>query len=343
MVLYVSLLYKKKEKKMNKISSSDITPEHIYLSRRRFLKKFGLLATAFGITAGGSMINGCSPQTKDSSLVGTEGTPSASTSQINGETETSLKSQDGLTPYEDISSFTNFYEFSLSKSDTATLARDFKTDDWSIKIGGLVNHPQTFDLDNIKNLFNIKEYIYRMRCVEGWSMVIPWNGFSLGELLKIVEPTSDAKFVRFTSVIDIDQMPNQKSSMFNWPYVEGLRIDEAYNELCILSTGIYGKDLLPQNGAPIRLVTPWKYGYKSIKSIVEIELVSEMPNTFWVNANPDEYGFFANVNPDVNHPRWSQKTEFRYGMNNRIDTQKFNGYADKVTYLYEGMDLKAWF
>jgi sulfoxide reductase catalytic subunit YedY len=210
-------------------------------------------------------------------------------------------------------------------------------------VGGLVRNPKTYDMDDLRQHFPAEERIYRLRCVEAWSMVIPWLGFPLAALLQEVEPLPEAQYVRFETLYDPDQMPGQKSPWYDWPYVEGLRLDEAMNDLAILATGIYGKELLPQNGAPVRLVVPWKYGFKSIKSIVKIDLVEEMPVSLWMAAAPDEYGFYANVNPNVDHPRWSQATERRIGETGRRDTLMFNGYEDEVAYLYKDMDLREHF
>jgi sulfoxide reductase catalytic subunit YedY len=246
-----------------------------------------------------------------------------------------------LTPYEAITNYNNYYEFSTDKEAVARLAQDFVTSPWEVSVGGMVRNPKIFAVDELISKFTQQERIYRLRCVEGWSMVIPWQGFPLGELLKEVEPTSDAKYVRFETVYNPDQMPGQKSIWYNWPYVEGLRLDEAMNDLSILATGLYGKSLPPQDGAPIRLVVPWKYGFKSIKAIVKIDLVAQMPVSLWMAASPNEYGFYANVNPNVDHPRWSQASERRIGELGRRETLMFNGYEDEVTYLYEGMDLKT--
>lgn len=244
-----------------------------------------------------------------------------------------------LTRYEDIIGFTNYYEFSSDKSRPTDLAKDFITSPWSVNISGYVNKPQSFSIDELHTLFKQEERIYRMRCVEGWSMVIPWIGFPLSKLLEIVQPTSDAKFLRFETLLDPVQMPGQRSSVYPWPYVEGLRIDEAMHDLTILATGLYGKNLTSQNGAPIRVVVPWKYGFKSIKSIIKIELVNELPISFWMTLNPSEYGFYANVNPNVPHPRWTQTSEMHIGKGDRVETLMFNGYEDEVAGLYEGMDL----
>jgi sulfoxide reductase catalytic subunit YedY len=221
------------------------------------------------------------------------------------------------------------------------MATNFKTSPWQVEVGGLVNNPKTYDIDDLRTKFEEEERIYRLRCVEGWSMVIPWLGFSLAKLLKEVEPTSKANYVRFESIYDPGQMPGQNSIWYTWPYIEGLRLDEAMNDLTLLSTGLYGKQLLAQNGAPLRLVVPWKYGFKSVKAIVKIDLVEEMPVSLWMAAAPQEYGFYANVNPDVPHPRWSQATERRIGEFGRRSTLPFNGYAEQVAQLYKDMDLRV--
>jgi sulfoxide reductase catalytic subunit YedY len=308
------------------IDPSEITPEHLYLSRRRFIKGLGMLA------ASALVLGACGPQ----------GTPVPEDDEPVGGGEGESESEDELTPEEAINSYNNYYEFSLDKQEVATLAQDFQTSPWTVEVGGLVNNPRTFDLDDLR-AFGEEERIYRMRCVEAWSMVIPWQGFPLASLLKEVEPTSEAQYVRFETLYDPDQMPGQKSPIFPWPYVEGLRLDEAMHDLSILATGIYGKSLLPQTGAPIRLVVPWKYGFKSIKSIVKIDLVAEMPVSLWMAQAPNEYGFYANVNPNVPHPRWSQATERRIGETGRRPTLMFNGYEEEVAFLYEGMDLTQWF
>jgi len=247
-----------------------------------------------------------------------------------------------LTSFNGVTHYNNFYEFSLRKEAVAELSEAFQTRPWTLDVGGLVNNPKTFDLDDLLK-FEQEERIYRMRCVEAWSMVIPWVGFPLSKVLEMVEPTSKAKYVHFETLYDPERLPGQKSPSFPWPYVEGLRLDEAMHDLTILSTGLYGELLLPQNGAPIRLVVPWKYGLKSIKSIVKIELVEEMPTTFWMAAGPAEYGFWSNVNPDVPHPRWSQATERRIGESKRVETLFFNGYADEVADLYPDLENRDWY
>ena len=220
-------------------------------------------------------------------------------------------------------------------------AQAFSLAPWTVEVGGLVNNPKTFGIEDLLKLFPQEERIYRLRCVEAWSMVIPWTGFTLASLLEMVEPTSDAKYVRFETVFRPEEMPGQKSPFYPWPYQEGLRLDEAMNDLTLLATGLYGEPNVAQNGAPIRLVVPWKYGFKSIKSIVKIELVSEEPSTLWSNIASNEYGFYANVNPDVDHPRWSQASERRIGELNRRPTLPFNGYGEQVAHLYDGMDLSV--
>ncbi len=302
---------------MVEINLSEITPEHLYLSRRKFLAGIGALV------AGTLFLGGC--RRDDSSLAPDE------------------SGDDELTPFESIISYNNFYEFTTSKEGVARLSRDFKTSPWTVEVGGLVSKPQTFAIDDLLRKYPPEERVYRLRCVEAWSMVIPWLGFPLAELLKEVEPTSKARYVRFETLHDPEQMPGQKSQVYNWPYVEGLRLDEAMHDLTILANGIYGKPLFLQSGAPLRLVVPWKYGFKSIKSIVKIDLVEEMPVSLWMATAPHEYGFYSNVNPDVPHPRWPQSSERRIGEISRRKTLPFNGYAEEVAHLYEGMDLRKFF
>jgi sulfoxide reductase catalytic subunit YedY len=239
----------------------------------------------------------------------------------------------------DITHYNNFYEFSTSKEGVAPRAERLITRPWTIEVGGLVHQPRTFDLDDLSRL-GVEERVYRFRCVEAWSMVIPWLGVPLGRLLSLVEPMASARFVAFETKFDPSQMPNQRTGVLPWPYVEGLRLDEALHPLTLLSTGLYGKALLPQNGAPIRLVVPWKYGFKSIKSVVRIRLVAEQPATTWSTVAPEEYGFYSNVHPGVSHPRWSQARERRIGSWGMRDTQLFNGYGAEVASLYTGLDLK---
>jgi len=251
---------------------------------------------------------------------------------------------DAKTSYEDITHYNNFYEFSTDKRLVAPRAKNFITRPWTVEVTGLVHKPKTFDLDELIKLALPEERVYRHRCVEAWSMIIPWVGFPLAKLLNEVQPTSQAKYVAFQSLADPNQMPNVRGGdVLDWPYVEGLRLDEALHPLTILATGLYGETLPPQNGAPLRLVVPWKYGFKGIKSIVKIRLVDGEPPATWNQENSREYGFYSNVNPNVDHPRWSQKTEQRIGEFGRRDTLMFNGYADQVASLYSGMDLRKYF
>ncbi|MDO8690402.1 MAG: protein-methionine-sulfoxide reductase catalytic subunit MsrP [Dehalococcoidia bacterium] len=308
---------------MDRIKASEITPEHL-VSRRMFLAGAGALAV-------GALASACGIGSESSGLNTSPAlTPTSAAPPI-----------DTLTSYESVIGYNNFYEFSLEKEDVASLSKGFKTAPWTVQVGGLVKNPRTYGIEDILKQFPQEERIYRHRCVEGWSMVIPWLGFSLSKLLLEAEPDSRAKYVRFETLLDPQQMPGQKGTMFKWPYQEGLRLDEAMHDLTTLATGLYGKPSLPQNGAPVRLVVPWKYGFKSIKSIVKIDLVEQMPLSFWMSSSPDEYGFYANVNPSVPHPRWSQSTERRIGETSRRKTLLFNGYAEQVASLYSGMDLRA--
>ena len=316
---------------MAEISPSEITPEHVYVSRRKFL------AGAGALFAGSLLLPGCLGRGNQLAQESSDFCKSAKVEVTTDELG------DKLTACEDITNYNNFYEFTTGKTGVASLAQNFKTSPWTVTVGGLVSRPKTFDMDDLRRKFPQEERIYRLRCVEAWSMVIPWLGFPLASLLKEVEPTSKAKYVRFETLLDLKEMPGQKDRAFDWPYVEGLRLDEAMHHLTILATGLYGQPLPPQDGAPIRLVVPWKYGFKNIKSIVRIDLVDEMPVSLWMKASPNEYGFYANVNPDVPHPRWSQASERRIGEFNRIRTLPFNGYAEEVAHLYTGMDLRAFF
>lgn len=313
---------------MIKIHSSEITPEHIYLSRRKFMVGIGALAASSALLAACGTQGGAVKQEESAPK---DLKTTATTDELG----------DKLTSFEAVTNYNNYYEFSTSKEAVASLAKDFKTSPWTVEVSGLVNKPKTYGFEDLLSKFTQQERIYRLRCVEAWSMVIPWLGFPLAELLKEVEPTSKAKYVRFETLYDPERLPGQGSAWYTWPYAEGLRLDEAMNDLAILSTGLYGKPLLPQNGAPIRLVVPWKYGFKSIKSIVKIELVEEQPTSLWMAAAPNEYGFYANVNPAVDHPRWSQASERRIGEFGRRATLAFNGYEEEVAQLYNGMDLRA--
>jgi sulfoxide reductase catalytic subunit YedY len=321
--------------KMNKIKSSEITPEHVYLSRRQFLKSMGIVAGSAALLAA------CQGQVPSTAILEPQSGTEPTLDQAVPSAEVVIdESGDPLNTFEDITGYNNYYEFSTDKSAVARLAEGYPTSPWEVQVGGLVNNPKTYSFEDLLK-FEIEERICRLRCVEAWSMVIPWNGFPLHKLLKEVEPKGEAKYVRFETIYDPDGMPGiNKNPWYEWPYIEGLRIDEAMHDLTLLATGLYGKDLLPQNGAPVRLVVPWKYGFKSIKSIVKIDLVDEMPVSLWMAAAPHEYGFYANVNPEVDHPRWSQATERRIGEFGRRETLMFNGYEDEVAHLYAGMDLR---
>jgi len=260
----------------------------------------------------------------------------------------SFSISDPATKFESATTYNNFYEFGPDKDDPARLAHTLKPRPWTVQVDGHVAKPKTYDIDELLKLFPLEERVYALRCVEGWSMVIPWIGFPLASLLKRVEPTGQAEFVEFTTLQDPEQFPAQKPSLLGlsgieWPYIEGLRLDEAMHPLTLLSVGMYGQVLPNQNGAPIRLVVPWKYGFKSAKSIVRIRLVSQQPKTTWEKAQPQEYGFYSNVNPEVDHPRWSQASERRIGEFMRRKTLMFNGYADQVASLYAGMDLRKYY
>lgn len=337
---------------MAEIKSSEITPEWVYLSRRKFMQGLGLSA------AGALALAACGPQgdaapraagapqaaPESTASASLSAPPTAPGSPTVAPTPTAKSVPDGaaesLTSFEDVTNYNNFYEFSTDKEAVAMLARGFKIVPWTLTIGGLVNKPLTLGIEDILKKYPQEERVYRLRCVEAWSMVIPWQGFSLAALLKEAEPLSGAKYVRFTTVLDSLQLPGQRAAYYPWPYTEGLRLDEALHDLTILATGLYGKALLPQNGAPLRLVVPWKYGFKSIKSIVKIDLVDQPPKSLWMAMAPDEYGFYANVNPEVTHPRWSQASERRIGELGRRRTLSFNGYAEQVAQLYAGMDLR---
>jgi sulfoxide reductase catalytic subunit YedY len=320
-------------------ASSEITPESAYADRRRFLKSSLLFAaTAAGVGGGLVWLTGGARGRGEGSIAASD--PATGLGQIR---PSRYSTEEPRTSYEEATTYNNFYEFGTSKEDPARLAGSLKPRPWTVSIEGEVHRPQTVDIDELLRRFPLEERVYRMRCVEGWSMVIPWDGFPLGDLLRKVEPTSQARYVAFTSLLDPVQMPGQRGGVLDWPYVEGLRLDEAMHPLAILAVGLYGRKLPNQNGAPLRLVAPWKYGFKGVKSIVRIALTRDEPRTSWNIAAPDEYGFYANVNPAVDHPRWSQATERRIGEVRRRPTLPFNGYADQVAGLYAGMDLRRYF
>ncbi len=323
-------------KKSTDIKPSEITDEKVYLNRRWFMRGAVL---AGSVAATGFIYRRLNPPAAPlvSGQVIQVADNSPTTESANGFTTSEAK-----TPLQDITNYNNFYEFDTDKQGVARAAQGFVTKPWTVSVDGLVNKPKTFDLDELMKI-DQQERVYRLRCVEGWSMVIPWIGFPLAKLLEKVEPNSQAKFVAFQTLLDPRRMPNQRTTVLDWPYVEGLRLDEAMHPLTILATGLYGQTLPPQDGAPIRLVVPWKYGFKSIKSIVKISLVAAQPPTTWSMENPGEYGFYSNVNPSVDHPRWSQARERRIGEFGGRQTLMFNGYADQVAHLYDGLDLRRYY
>ncbi len=322
-------------KKPSDIKSSDITPEAIYLKRRQFIG-------GAAIATSGLML-GVQARAEVSDLAALD------YDAVNKSSELGFYTDETKTPFDDVTRYNNFYEFGTDKGDPARYADELTTDPWSVKVEGAVEKPGSYHLEDILSKVDLEERIYRLRCVEAWSMVIPWVGFSLADLIKQFQPTSKAKYVAFKTLYRPKEMRGQRSrtSTIDWPYVEGLRMDEAMHPLALMAVGLYGKALPNQNGAPIRLVVPWKYGFKSIKSIVGIEFTDRQPPTTWNMLQPQEYGFYANVNPDVDHPRWSQKSERRlpstFFAPNRILTEPFNGYAEQVAALYKGMDLHKYF
>ncbi|GAB3318272.1 protein-methionine-sulfoxide reductase catalytic subunit MsrP [Luteimonas notoginsengisoli] len=315
-----------------RIPSSAITDESVHRERRRLLAAFA--------AAPALALNGCAEA---------EPPPPPKTAITAAQARSGFRTDEELTGFGDVTTYNNFYEFGTRKDDPSNAAKTLRTRPWSVAVGGECAKPGTVSLDDLLKGLKPEERVYRMRCVEGWSMVIPWLGVPLGEVLKRFEPTSKAKYVAFTSLADPRQMPGVRYRSINWPYREGLRMDEAMHPLTLLATGLYGKPLPQQNGAPLRLVVPWKYGFKGLKSIVEISFVEKMPETAWHDLQPSEYGFFSNVNPNVDHPRWSQKTERRIAgkasklFAERIPTRIYNGYGAQVASMYAGLDLKKWF
>jgi sulfoxide reductase catalytic subunit YedY len=315
-------------RKSAEIPSSEITPESVYLDRRRFLRLGA--AGALGATLTPAGLAACTSEDEAS----VEGDVANAEGDV----------QERLTPFEDITTYNNFYEYGTGKEDPAKNAPGLlRTAPWSVVVEGHCAKPATYALEDFIKPSVLEDRTYRLRCVEAWSMVIPWRGFPLADVIRRAEPTSRAKFVEFYTLLDPQQMPYQKTNILDWPYIEGLRMDEALHPLTFLATGLYGKDLPAQNGAPLRLVVPWKYGFKSIKSIVRMRFVERQPTSSWMESNPSEYGFFSNVNPEVDHPRWSQASERRIGEFRRRRTLMFNGYADEVADLYAGMDLRRYF
>jgi len=309
-------------KRPEDVKSTEITDQRTYLNRRQFMHQAGAGAI------GGSATLMLAP----TALAGTK---------LTGMVKSAYTVDDELTPPEDVTSYNNFYEFGTGKGDPANNSQDFMPKPWSLTVSGECENPGTFDLEDFISPYTLEERVYRLRCVEAWSMVIPWVGIPLSSVLSPFKPTSNAKYVAFKTLYDPERMPGQKRSVLKWPYVEGLRIDEAMNELPLLAVGLYGEELPNQNGAPIRLVVPWKYGFKSIKSIVSIEFTEEQPPTSWNIVAGREYGFYSNVNPQVDHPRWSQNKERRIGDIFKRPTLMFNGYEEQVASLYEGMDLQV--
>jgi sulfoxide reductase catalytic subunit YedY len=329
--------------------ASEITPEALYLRRREFLKNGALfLGTASAVGGGLSLLTGSGHRaTPQSEQVHGAPAPAAAGPAEPDALAIAEKGKytvgEALTPFEDVTHYNNFYEFGLDKSDPARNAGTLRARPWTVEVGGESQKSLIVDIETLLRWFPLEERVYRMRCVEAWSMVIPWVGFPLAALIKKLEPTSKAKFLAFETLRDERQMPGQKSGVLDWPYVEALRMDEAMHPLTLLAVGLYGKTLPNQNGAPLRLVVPWKYGFKGIKSIVKIRFSESQPPTTWNRAGSREYGFYANVNPEVDHPRWSQASERRIGELGRRKTLPFNGYAADVAGLYAGMDLKRFF
>ena len=304
-------------KKRDDIKSSEITPESLYCDRREFLRAAGLLGIATATVSAGALARAASAHTPQGQEL-----------------------KDELTPFEDVTTYNNFYEFGTDKAEPAENSKGFKTKPWTVRVEGMVNKPASYAIEDFIKPSKLEERVYRHRCVEGWSMVIPWMGFRMSDLINRVQPLASAKYIEFQTLHDPKQMPGQRSPVLNWPYTEGLRIDEAMHPLAIFAVGLYGKTLLPQNGAPLRTVIPWKYGFKATKSIVRIRFTDKQPRTAWNDAAPNEYGFFANVNPEVDHPRWSQARERRIGEFRKRPTLMLNGYADQVGRLYSGLDLR---
>ena len=309
------------------LTYADVTPKSVYTNRREFLRAMGIAGTvALAGTAAWRL--GFSPE------------EAHATSKLNVASKSGFSTTEKQTPYNDVTHYNNFYEFGTDKTDPAKNSQNFRTSAWSVSVEGEVKKPRKYGLDEILKIAPLEERIYRHRCVETWSIVVPWIGFSFNELVKLAEPTPKAKYVAFESYFDPGQMPQAKYSGLDYPYVEGLRLDEAMNPLTLLTVGMYGETLPNQDGAPVRMVVPWKYGYKSIKSIVKIRFVAKEPPTTWNRMAPQEYGFYSNVNPSVDHPRWSQAKERRLGEILKRNTLTFNGYGDQVAGLYSGMDLK---
>ncbi|MGX7004696.1 protein-methionine-sulfoxide reductase catalytic subunit MsrP [Caballeronia sp. KNU42] len=314
------------------IARSEITPREFFENRRRVLRAAGALAATGLVGVNGEALAAMT-------------SPDAKGQKLAAATNTKFVALDKVTPFKDITSYNNFYEFGTDKGEPAQNAHTLRPRPWKISVEGEIKNPKVYDIDEIVKLAPLEERIYRLRCVEGWSMVIPWIGIPLSEIIKRAQPTGNAKYVQFITLADPSQMPGLSDPILDWPYSEGLRMDEAMNPLALLTVGLYGEVLPNQNGAPVRIVVPWKYGFKSAKSLVKIRFVEQQPKTSWSEYAPKEYGFYSNVNPDVDHPRWSQATERRIGEDGfftpKRKTLMFNGYGDQVASLYRGMDLKA--
>ncbi len=319
-------------RKPDDIRSSEITPEEMYLDRRRFLRVGG--AGAIGAIVAPGALSAC-----DRAGDGTDGEAGG----LAADDSSGSAQGDKPTPFADVSTYNNYYEFGTGKDDPAKNAHTLRTKPWSVAIEGLVKKPAVYALEDFVKPHRVEDRTYRHRCVEAWSMVIPWRGIMLRDVIARVQPDPRAKYVEFVTLYDPSTMPYQKTNILDWPYTEGLRMDEAMNSLTLLATGLYGRDLPNQNGAPLRLVVPWKYGFKGAKSIVKIRFVEKEPRTAWSKSNPGEYGFYSNVNPNVDHPRWSQAKERRIGEFRKRDTLMFNGYSAQVASMYAGMDLKKYY
>lgn len=319
-----------KSKASNDISENEVTDRTLFDNRRQFIKRSGQIALGtalFGATG----------------LLGVNNSYAARGEKIPNVKKSAYTLNEKLTSYEDATSYNNFYEFGTEKTDPARNAKDFKTRPWHVVVEGECAKPGRYAIEDFIKPYALEERVYRFRCVEAWSMTVPWVGFSLADMVKRFQPTSRAKYIEFVTLHDAEQMPGQRREVLNWPYVEGLRMDEAMHPLSLMVVGLYGEVLPNQNGAPLRLMVPWKYGFKNVKSIVKIRFVENQPATTWALAGPSEYGFYANVNPQVDHPRWSQKKERHLGEFLKRDTQMFNGYADQVASLYQGMDLRRFY
>jgi methionine sulfoxide reductase catalytic subunit len=314
-------------KRPDDIKPSEITDKRLYLNRRAFITTISTAAVAAGFAGSGLLT----------------ATPAHAAVKFNGVRKSAFSTNEKPTPYKHITNYNNFYEFGTDKYSPAESAHMLVTRPWTVKVEGEIKRPKVYDIEELIKISPLEERIYRLRCVEGWSMVIPWVGLPLAEIIKRAEPTGNAKYVEFVTLHDPKQMPGQDSNVLEWPYVEGLRLDEALHPLTILAVGLYDEVLPNQDGAPLRLVVPWKYGFKSIKSIVRMRFVEKQPVSTWTKAAANEYGFYSNVNPKVDHPRWSQAKERRIGEIMKRDTLMFNGYADQVAYLYKNMDLKKYF